>query len=228
MTEGKAIVTEGFRTEGFEGEVVDFTVKEISGYTKVIFEFTDGPALSIFPPKSIEGYKVPGYMDLGILINSLTTLGIDTFLDVDDSTLELEGIRTEPDICGMTLTFGVNQRKWINKEGEEKTNYEWRVLKAESNATPPPKQPDKVPDSKPTEQPAQEESTDDLIGTWTTIILDALASEPKSEGKLMAAMKEVVTDKAEQSKLNKVRRDAINGMITSGEIVQDGTNYKLS
>ena len=225
MTEYKATVIEGFRTEPFEAEVTDLVVKEVSGYNKVIFEFAEGPNLSIFPPKEIVDGVVPGYMDLGILINSLTSLGIETFISVDDDTLTLDGLRTEPDICGKTLSFDVNERNWFNNEGEEKTNYDWRVTKAEGNSTPPPagaQQPTPTPPTAPVGDDSE------LLGAWATIIVDALGDEPKTEAQIMKAMKDITTDKAEQSKLNKVRRQALSSMVESGDIKQDGSKYSMA
>ena len=173
-------------------------------------------------------------MDLGILINSLTSLGIETFISVDDDTLTLDGLRTEPDICGMTLTFDVNKRNWFNDEGEEKTNYDWRVTKAEGNSTPSPasaQQPTPIPPQKPAEPaepsaPAGDDS--ELLGAWATIIVDALGDGPKTEAQIMKAMKEITPDKVEQSKLNKVRRKALSFMVESGDVKQDGSKYSMA
>lgn len=232
MTEYKATVTDGFRTEPFEAEVTDLVVKDVSGYNKVIFEFAEGPNLSIFPPKEIVDGIVPGYMDLGILINSLTSLGIETFISVDDDTLTLDGLRTEPDICGKTLSFDVKKRMYVDKNsGEEKNNYEWRVLNAISNSAPLPasaQQPTPTPPQKPAEPTAPAGDDSELLGAWATIIVDTLGDEPKTEAQIMKAMKEITPDKVEQSKLNKVRRKALSSMVESGDIKLDGSKYSMT
>lgn len=235
MTEFKANVTEGFRNESFTAEVMDLKVDEISGYTKVIFEFAEGPNLSIFPPREIKDGDVPGYQTLGILINSLSSLNIETFISVDDNTLELDGIRTEPDVCGMTLSMDVKESKWINKEGEEKTNYDWRVTSAESNGTPAPRPVNKesvkepVKNTPPTDDPKPtDDSGDDLIDTWNTIVLSALEIGPLTEAGLMKAMKISIIDKTEQSKMNKVRRVALDSMVSNELIVKNGSEYSLA
>lgn len=233
MTEYEANVTEGFRTEAFTADVVDFGVKPVGDYTKVVFEFTDGPDLSLFPPKEITDGNIPGYMALGILINSFTQNGITTFVDVDESTLELDGIRTEPDICGKTVSFEVDTREWINGEGETKTNYDWRIVKVESNDTPAPKpQPDQSPPQNTPEtsdEPNESESTDTTksIDTWSGIVTDVLSEGEATEAQIMKAMKDATPDKQKQAKLNKVRRDALLRLTEDEIIVKDGSKFKL-
>lgn len=234
MTEYEANVTEGFRTEAFTADVVDFGVKPVGDYTKVVFEFTDGPDLSLFPPKEITDGNIPGYMALGILINSFTQNGIKTFVDVDESTLELNGIRTEPDLCGKTVSFEVDTREWINGEGETKTNYDWRVVTVESNSTPAPKpqiqestQPPKTQDIVDSVSSAESTDTTESIDVWNTIVLDVLSNEEATEAQIMKAMKDATPDKLEQAKLNKVRRDALLRFTEDGIIVKDGSKFKL-
>lgn len=225
MTEYEANVTDGYRQDPFTGEVTNIGVEDVGGYNKVIIEFTDGPNLSIFPPKEINDGDVPGYMDLGIFIQSLKELNISTFISVDDETLELDGIRTEPDIGGMTCDFDVKPKEWVNNQGETKTNYEWRVTKAESNGTPAPK-PEKSPakESKPGEP--TEDSTDQTA-LWEEIILDVLSNGSMSEGGIMKAMKLKVTDKAEQKKMNDVRRATIEAMASDSIIKKEGNEFVL-
>ena len=96
MTEGKAKVTEGFKTEAFTGEVIDFGVKDISGNVAAVFDFVDGSNLAIFHNHDIIDFDVPAFMDLGILLKSLKALkeygenGIEAVLGVDDDTSKLE------------------------------------------------------------------------------------------------------------------------------------------
>ena len=231
MTEYKATVTEGFRTEPFEAEVTDLVVKEVSGYNKVIFEFAEGPNLSIFPPKEIVDGVVPGYMDLGILINSLTSLGIETFISVDDDTLTLDGLRTEPNICGKTLTFDVNKRNWFNDEGEEKTNYDWRVTKAEGSSTPPTagaQHPTPTPPSKPAEstQPASDDS--EAMELWNMWAMEVLGDEePHSPKEIMDFMAKNITDRKKRTQYNRARTKALDKMVGDGEITFTNGKYQI-
>lgn len=241
MTEGKARVTEGFKTEAFTGEVIDFGVKDISGNIAAVFDFVDGSNLAIFHNHDVNDFDIPAFMDLGIILKSLKALkefgenGIEAVLGVDDDTSKLESIRTEPDVTGMTLSFDVRKEKWINNAGEEKINNKWSVVKAESNGTPAPRPAKNEPvkesvkdtplanDPKPTE-----DCGDDLIDTWSTIVLSALDIDPLTEAGLMKAMKISIPDKTEQSKMNKVRRTALDSMVLDELIVKNDKEYSLA
>jgi hypothetical protein len=233
MTEGEAVVTDGFRNESFKAEVTDIGTKEVSGYQTVSFEFGDGgPSLQIFAPNEIQNFTVPGYTGLGILIKSLGTFGVKAVLDVDDDTMTLDGIRTDPDICGKTVSFEMSERKYIAKSGEEKTNREWRIVDIEGNSTPAPKPAQaQITEDKPgkpaADKPQEPGDNKTDLETWNTIILDALGEGPKSEAEIMKAMKAVIEDKAEQSRLNKSRREAITSMVDAGEIEQVDNKYQL-
>jgi len=226
MTEYEATVTDGYRQEPFDGEVTNIEVADVGGYNKVVIEFTEGPNLSIFPPKEIKDREVPGYMDLGIFIRSLKELNITTFIGVDDESLELDGIRTEPDICGMACSFDVKPKEWVNDEGETKTNYEWRVTKAKSSSTPAPKpKPKDAPAKEP--EPKPESNSSEQSTLWEEIILDVLSNSSMSEGGIMKAMKIKVPDKAGQKKMNDVRRSTIETMALDGIIKKEGNEYQL-
>lgn len=230
MTEIEATVTDGFRQEPFNGEVTNFEVIEANGYNKVTFEFAEGPNLSIFPPKEIDPAtgEVPGYMALGILIRSLKDQGIKTILSIDDSTMELEGIRTDPDVCGMTLEFDVDIRTYVKGDGEEGKNYDWRVIKAESSGTPTPKpQSKETPAKEPKDKAEATANSSTQKELWEEIILDVLSNGSMSEGGIMKAMKIKVTDKAEQKKMNDVRRSTIETMATDGIIKKEGNEFVL-
>jgi len=228
MTEIEATVTDGYRQEPFNGEVTNFEMIESNGYSKATFEFEEGPNLGIFPPKELAPTtgEVPGYMALGILIRSLNDQNIKTILSIDDSTMELVGIRTEPDICGMTVSFDVDIRTYVKSDGEEGKNYDWRVTKAESSSTPAPKPKSKdTPAKEPKPEPESNSSEQSTL--WEEIILDVLSNGSMSEGGIMKAMKIKVPDKAEQKKMNDVRRSTIETMALDGIIKKEGNEYQL-
>lgn len=226
LTEYKAKVTDGFRQESFDGEVTNYEIRETkTGSKQLVLEFIDGPALNIFAPNEINNGEVPGYMAMGIFLRSLSDCGIESYLDVNDSTLTLDSIRFEPDICDKTLSFDVNVRTYVKGSGEEGKNYDWRVTNIEPNGTPAPKPQLKMNDTP--DEPATVEDSGEQVDLWNEIILDVLSNGNMSEGGLMKAMKLKVTDKAEQKKMNDVRRSAIETMVHEGIIKKEGNEFTL-
>ena len=228
MTEYKANIVGSNRDKPFTGTVLDTYIKEYENNSKYILEFEEGnPHLFIKMPEKAFGGDVGKKSVLGILIKSLDDLKIDSILDVDETGI-IENIRHDPDINGKKLLFDCVERIFILESGEQIEYLEWRVTKTESSGTPAPKpQSKETPAKEPADKAEATANSSTQKELWEEIILDVLSSGSMSEGGIMKAMKIKVTDKAEQKKMNDIRRLTIETMATDGIIKKTGNEFEL-